>query len=92
MVSLRIGERAIPVAWRVIETKGAIGFEIKKPLLEDVQKMVPEGISILLAGDIFYGTSSLVGVKSRDGSIFIMSGGEVSNPIKVVNLLDISYC
>lgn len=34
MVSLRIGERAIPVAWRVFATSGAIGFEDQKPLLD----------------------------------------------------------
>ena len=30
MLSLRLSERAIPVAWRVISTKGAIGFNIQK--------------------------------------------------------------
>jgi hypothetical protein len=60
MVSLRIGERAIPVAWRVIETKGAIGFDIQNPLLDAVVKMVPHGIKILLAADRFYGTANLI--------------------------------
>lgn len=60
MVSLRIAQRAIPVAWRVIETKGEIGFEIQKPLLKAVATMIPEGITVLLAADRFYGTASLV--------------------------------
>lgn len=60
MVSLRIGERAIPVAWRVIETEGAIGFDIQKPLLDAVAGMVPEDVTILLAADRFYGTASLI--------------------------------
>ena len=60
MVSLRIGDRAIPVAWRVIATEGPIGFDIQEPLLEDVARMVPEGVRILLAADRFYGTGKLI--------------------------------
>jgi len=53
MVSLRVGERAIPVAWKVIKTKGAIGFDVQKALLDNVIKMIPEDARILLAGDRF---------------------------------------
>lgn len=60
MVSLKAGERAIPVAWKVIETKGAIGFAIQESLLNSVLAMIPSGASIFLAGDRFYGTSALV--------------------------------
>jgi hypothetical protein len=60
MVSLRVNDRAIPVAWRVVETKGPIGFEVQKELLNAVKEMVPEGVSILLCADRFYGTSALV--------------------------------
>lgn len=60
MVSLRIGERAIPVAWRVFATSGAIGFEDQKPLLDRVKDMMPEGIPILLSADRFYGTSAMI--------------------------------
>lgn len=60
MISLRLANRAIPVAWKVIETKGAIGFDIQKRLLDEVAEMIPDGIKIMLAGDRFYGTSSLV--------------------------------
>ena len=60
MVSLRTAERAIPIAWKVIETKGSIGFAEQKLLLDDVAKMVPEGIEILLTADRFYGTAALV--------------------------------
>jgi hypothetical protein len=61
MVSMQTGERAIPVAWKVIQTKGAIGFDVQRTLLNEVLKMVPKGVNILLAGDRFYGTSSLIG-------------------------------
>jgi hypothetical protein len=60
MVSLRVGERAIPVAWRVFATSGAIGFDDQKPLLDRVKDMMPEGIPILLSADRFYGTSAMI--------------------------------
>ena len=60
MVSLRTRERAIPVAWRVFATTGAIGFEDQKPLLDRVKGMIPEGIQILLSADRFYGTAAMI--------------------------------
>lgn len=60
MVSLRIGERAIPVAWRVLATAGPIGFGDQKRLLDRVKDMMPEGMSILLSADRFYGTSAMI--------------------------------
>jgi hypothetical protein len=53
MVSLRVGERAIPVAWREVATAGASGFDVQKPLLEAVAAMATAGIAILLAADRF---------------------------------------
>ncbi len=41
MVSLRIGERAIPVAWKVKKTKGEIGYREQEELLKIVCNMVP---------------------------------------------------
>jgi hypothetical protein len=67
MVSLRLGERAIPVAWRVIKTEGAIGFDVQQPLLEVVAAMMPENITIMLAGDRFYGTAALIGWCQEQG-------------------------
>ncbi len=60
MISLRIGERAIPLAWCVIKTKGAIGFEVQKELLNKLETILPKNISILLAADRFYGTAALI--------------------------------
>lgn len=60
MISLRIAERAIPVAWKVVETSGPIGFDVQESLLNVVLKMMPEKSTIFLAGDRFYGTSSLI--------------------------------
>lgn len=60
MVSLRIGNRAIPVAWRVVQTKGGIGFDVQESLLNTVLSMLPSGIDLLFSADRFYGTSALV--------------------------------
>lgn len=88
MVSMRVGERAIPVAWRVLEVKGNIGFEVQKPLLDAVADMMPEGADILLAGDRFYGTAALIGwcqqhgwnyrLRLRDNLILQHEGGEIT--------------
>jgi hypothetical protein len=60
MLSMRVGERAIPVTWTVKATSGGIGFDVQKPLLEAAFAMIPEGVSVLLAGDRFYGTAALI--------------------------------
>lgn len=67
MLSMRTGERAIPVAWKIVETKGGIGFDIQEGLLESVLKMLPEECDVLLAGDRFYGTSSFIEWCQRNG-------------------------
>lgn len=67
MVSLRMGNRAIPVAWRVVETKGSIGFDIQESLLNSVLSMLPSDIELLFSADRFYGTSALVDWCQRQG-------------------------
>ena len=60
MLSVRWGERALPVAWRVEETDGAIGFAVQKDLLDAVRGWVPAGTRVTLHGDRFYGTPDLI--------------------------------
>ncbi len=60
MVSLRTGGRALPVAWRVRETKGAIGFVAQRELLIQVAALLPEGLGVVLMGDRFYGSLELI--------------------------------
>lgn len=60
MVSLRAGGRALPVAWRVRETKGAIGFAVQRELLTQVAALLPEGLGVVLMGDRFYGSPELI--------------------------------
>jgi hypothetical protein len=60
MLSLRTGERALPVAWKVKETNGGMGFAVQKALLDAAFAMMPEGVAVLLLGDRFYGTAALL--------------------------------
>ncbi len=60
MVSLRAGGRALPVAWRVRQTKGAIGFVAQRELLIQVAALLPEGTAVVLMGDRFYGSPELI--------------------------------
>ena len=61
MLSVRIRKRAIPVAWRVRQTKGNIGFEVQKELLDAIRDWIPAGVDVMLAADRFYGTEKLIG-------------------------------
>ena len=61
MLALRWGERALPLAWRVEETEGAIGFDTQRARLEAVARWLPEKAGVRLLGDRFYGTADLIG-------------------------------
>ena len=61
MVSLRVGERALPLAWRMKKTQGAIGFCEQKEALEAVAALLPKGARVAtLMGDRFYGSPALI--------------------------------
>ena len=61
MVSVRMRDRALPVARRVRQTKGAIGWRVQNGLLESIRPRLPEGPCVLLTGDRFCGTARLIG-------------------------------
>src|SRR3954470_12477882 len=61
MLALRCGERALPLAWRVEATEGAIGFKTQKALLDAVAPWLPAPARVRLLGDRFYGTADLIG-------------------------------
>ena len=42
MVAVRIGERALPLSWRIKETQGAIGFADQREALEAVVALLPK--------------------------------------------------
>ena len=51
----------MPLAWRVEDTEGAIGFGVQKGLLNAVAAWLPERVCMRLLGDRFYGTPALIG-------------------------------
>ena len=60
MLSVRMGNRALPLLWEVVHTKGAIGWDVQERLLQRFTSIMPIGQKILLSADRFYGTASLV--------------------------------
>ncbi len=60
MLSVRIGNRALPVAWRVRTTNGNIGFNVQKQMLDEVRNWFPDDAKVMLAADRFYGTAKLI--------------------------------
>jgi hypothetical protein len=60
MVALRIGGRALPLSWRVMETRGAIGFAEQRAALEAVLPLLPEAAEPVLMGDRFYGSPAVI--------------------------------
>lgn len=67
MVSVQLRKRAVPLFWVAKETKGGIGFNEQKALLEVVRDWLPEGCRVILMGDRFYGTAELVGWCQEQG-------------------------
>lgn len=60
MVAVGIGGRALPLSWRIKETKGAIGFAEQRAALEAVLAVLPAGAKPVLMGDRFYGSPALI--------------------------------
>jgi hypothetical protein len=60
MLSVRWGARALPLAWRVDETEGAIGFAAQKALLDVVAGWPPADQAVILLADRFYGTPEMI--------------------------------
>jgi hypothetical protein len=60
MLSVRWGERALPLAWRVEETEGTIGFATQQELLAVVAGWLPTDLGVVLLADRFYGTPAMI--------------------------------
>src|SRR3954452_12935971 len=60
MVAVRLGGRALPLAWRVKHTQGAIGFAEQREALQAAARLLPEGVKPVLIGDRFYGSPDLI--------------------------------
>ena len=60
VIAVRVAGRSLPIAWRVKETEGAIGFPEQKAALGVVLKLLPDGANVVLMGDRFYGSPDLI--------------------------------
>jgi len=67
VVAARVGERSLPLAWRVKKTQGAIGFAEQREALEVVAGLLPEGVRPVLMGDRFYGSPDLIAWCRKQG-------------------------
>ena len=60
VVAVRVGGRSLPIAWRVKETEGAIGFAEQRAALETALALLPADVRVVLMGDLFYGSPDLI--------------------------------
>src|SRR3954451_2062935 len=67
VLSVRVGGRALPLAWRVRETRGAIGFAEQREPIARVAARLPAGGGVVLMGDRFYGTPDLTALCRAPG-------------------------
>ena len=59
MVSLGVGDRALPLAWTVETGPANLGFNAQRVLLERVRTWLPAGAEVLLSADRFYPSVAL---------------------------------
>lgn len=59
VISVRVGDRSLPLAWHVETGEANIGFAGQKLLLERVLSWLPTGASVMLLADRFYPSESL---------------------------------
>jgi len=59
MVSLGVGDRALPLAWTVEAGPANLGFNAQHVLLERVRTWLPAGAEVLLSADRFYPSVAL---------------------------------
>lgn len=59
MVSVRVGDRALPLCWTVEAGAANLGFEAQREVLDGVAGWLPAGAQVLLAADRFYPSVAL---------------------------------
>jgi hypothetical protein len=60
MISVRVGDRALPLAWYAEAGEANIGFAGQLTLLERELGWLPEGARVMWLGDRFYPTARLI--------------------------------
>jgi hypothetical protein len=106
MMSARVGERALPLFWRVKKTKGNIPIKDYVPLLERLKTCVPDGVKVMILADRFFGSPELVSACQRHGFAYRIrlkgnltlthQGGELSVDdmarLKLDGLMGVDLC
>lgn len=59
MISVRRGDRSLPLVWRIEEGEANIGFAGQQGLLEEVRAWLPAGAAVMLLADRFYPSVAL---------------------------------
>jgi hypothetical protein len=59
MLAVQVGDRSLPLAWKVEAGTANIGFASQQVLLEWVRAGLPAGAAVLLLGDRFYPSAKL---------------------------------
>jgi hypothetical protein len=67
MLALRVGDRALPLAWLAAEGPANIGFEGQRKVLEQVLAWLPAGARGRLSADRFYPSADLFGWRHAHG-------------------------
>lgn len=60
MIALRVGKRAIPIAWRTYTARGSLGWREQNEVLDVARSFLPEGCKPILMGDRFYGNADII--------------------------------
>lgn len=78
VVALRVGDRALPLAWRAEEGAANIGFAGQQAVLEQILAWLPAGTPVLLSADRFYPSVALFAwLKARGWSYRLRLKGNV---------------
>lgn len=67
MVSVRVGERALPLTWAVVAGAAKLGFAAQCVLLETVRGWLPDRATVFLAADRFYPSAPLLAWRQTHG-------------------------
>jgi hypothetical protein len=59
MISVRCGDRSLPLVWQIESGEANIGFAGQQGLLERVRAWLPEGAAVMLLADRFYPSAAL---------------------------------
>ncbi len=67
MLSVRVGDRSLPLAWWVEAGAANIGFAAQRVLLDRVREWLPTGAAVMLLADRFYPSAALFDWLHRHG-------------------------